>query len=198
MLSLRLRLCAGLVLFGSSCAVIAQQSSLSSEIQAQVDGAIKTVLAQTGTPSAQVGIIQQGKIVYTAAFGDAQIAADGKPAVAATAGMPYGIGSISKQFTAVAVMLLVERGKLRLDDPVSTWFPELAHSQEITLRNLLNQVSGYEDYYTEDYLLPELAQPTDSYALVKRWTSHRLNFRIHPRHRRFEINLTVVSDLTVR
>ncbi|MBS1800036.1 MAG: beta-lactamase family protein [Acidobacteria bacterium] len=176
MLSQRLRLCAGFVLLCSPCALVAQQTSLPAETQAQLAGAIKGVLAETGTPSAEVGIVQEGKVVYTAAFGDARIASAGKHAVAATPEMPYGIGSISKQFTAVAVMLLVERGKLKLDDPVSTWFPELAHSSEITLRNLLNQVSGYEDYYTEDYLLPELAQPTDSYALVKRWTSHPLNF----------------------
>ena len=44
------------------------------------------------------------------------------------------------------------------------------------MRNLLNQVSGYEDYYTEDYLTLDLARPVDTYAFVKRWTSHPLNF----------------------
>jgi CubicO group peptidase (beta-lactamase class C family) len=90
--------------------------------------------------------------------------------------MPYGIGSVSKQFTAVAAMVLVEQGKLRLDDPVSTWFPELAHSHDVTLRQLLNQTSGYSDYYTEDYLTPELATVTEPYALVKRWTDKPLDF----------------------
>jgi len=156
--------------------VAQQESSLPAATQQQLTETIKSVLTATGTPSAQVGIVQHGNVVFASAFGDARLAADGKPAVPATPQMAYGIGSISKQFTGVAVMLLVERGQLSLDAPVSTWFPELAHSHDITLRNLLNQVSGYEDYYTEDYLLPELAQPTSSYELVKRWTSHPLNF----------------------
>lgn len=172
----RLRAFTGLLLLCAAPALFAQESSLPAATRQQLAETVTSVLAETGTPSAQVGILQNGAVVYTAAFGDASIATPGKAAVAATPQMAYGIGSISKQFTAVAVMLLVERGQLSLDSPVSTWFPELAHSREITLRNLLNQVSGYEDYYTEDYLLPELAQPTDSYALVKRWTSHPLNF----------------------
>ena len=61
--------------------------------------------------------------------------------------------------------------------PVSTWFPELGHATEITLRNLLNQVSGYSDDYTEDYLTPEMAAPIDTYTLIKEWTAKPLDFK---------------------
>jgi CubicO group peptidase (beta-lactamase class C family) len=91
--------------------------------------------------------------------------------------MPYGVGSVSKQFTAAAAMVLVEQGRLQLDDPVATWFPGLAHSREMTLRMLLNQVSGYSDDYTEDYLTPEMATPTTPMAMVKKWTDKPLDFQ---------------------
>ncbi len=141
-------------------------------MKSQVDAAVSKALKDTDMPSAQVGIAVGGKVVFTCAYGLARI----EPEAKATADLPYGIGSVSKQFTASAAMILMERGKLRLDDPVATWFPELAHSKEITLRMLLNQVSGYSDYYTEDYLTPELATPTDTLAQVKRWTSRPLDF----------------------
>ena len=129
-------------------------------------------LAATGTPSAQVGIVRHGEIVYLGALGNARL----DPVAPATVDMPYGVGSISKQFTAASVMVLVERGKVKLDDPISTWLPELEHSHDVTLRMLLNQVSGYSDNYTEDYLTPEMAEPTTALDSVKRWTSKPLDF----------------------
>ncbi|SFS03583.1 CubicO group peptidase, beta-lactamase class C family [Granulicella pectinivorans] len=141
-------------------------------LKARLEAAIPAVLKQTATPSAQIGIVRDGRVIYTGAFGLAQTT----PAVPATPDMPYRVGSVSKQFTAAAVMVLVERGKLRLDDPVSTWFPEFGHSSEITLRMLLNQVSGYSDDYTEDYLTPEMAAPIDPYKLIQEWTAKPLDF----------------------
>jgi D-alanyl-D-alanine carboxypeptidase len=151
----------------------AQTPVFTPDMQAKVEAAVTQVLKETNTPSAQVGIAQKGVVVFTGAYGMARL----EPPMPATVEMKYGVGSVSKQFTAVAAMVLVEQGKLKLDDPVSTWFPELAHSQEITLRMLLNQVSGYSDYYTEDYLTPEMATPTNPLDLVKRWTSKPLDFQ---------------------
>ena len=150
----------------------AQQATLTPETKAKIEAAVTEVLRQTGTPSAQVGIVQHGQVVYVGALGDARL----DPVAPATVDMAYGVGSISKQFTAAAVMLLVERGKVKLDDPISTWLPELEHSHDVTLRMLLNQVSGYSDNYTEDYLTPEMATPTNALDSVKRWTSKPLDF----------------------
>lgn len=153
----------------SPCSAIAQLSPVT---RATLEANVKAALAQTSTPSAQIGIVKDGVVVYTGALGLAQTS----PAVPSSPDMPYRVGSVSKQFTAAAVMLLSERGKLKLDDPVSTWFPELGHSREITLRMLLNQVSGYSDDYTEDYLTPEMAAPIDPYALIQEWTAKPLDF----------------------
>jgi D-alanyl-D-alanine carboxypeptidase len=152
--------------------VCAQQSTLAPETKAKIEAAVMEVLRETGTPSAQVGIVQHGQVVYVGALGDARL----EPVAKATVDMTYGIGSISKQFTAAAVMVLVERGKVKLDDPVSTWLPELEHSHDVTLRMLLNHVSGYSDNYTEDYLTPEMATRTTPLDSVKRWTSKPLDF----------------------
>jgi D-alanyl-D-alanine carboxypeptidase len=142
------------------------------DIKARLEATIPAVLKQTSTPSAQIGIVKDGVVVYTGAFGLAQTS----PAIPSSTDMPYRVGSVSKQFTAAAVMILAERGKLKLDDPVSTWFPELGHSHDITLRQLLNQVSGYSDDYTEDYLTPEMAAPIDPYKLIQEWTAKPLDF----------------------
>ncbi len=153
--------------------ICAQDSAgLTQQEQSTIAASVQSLLRERDIPSAVIGVVKDGKVVYTGAFGSAQLA----PRVPATVEMPYGIGSVSKQFTAVAVMVLAERGKLNLDDPVATWFPELKHSHDVTLRQLLNHVSGYSDYYTEDFLTPEMAAPTEPYALVKRWTDKPLDF----------------------
>jgi CubicO group peptidase (beta-lactamase class C family) len=60
----------------------------------------------------------------------------------------FELGSITKQFTAVAVMMLVEQGKLSLDDPLDAFIPEYPYAEGITIRNLLNMTSGIPDYVT--------------------------------------------------
>ena len=163
---------AATLLLATLPAILPAKAQLSPDTRATLESNVKSALAQTGTPSAQIGIVKDGQVAYTGSFGLAQT----DPAVPSTPDMPYRVGSVSKQFTAAAAMVLVERGKLKLDDPISTWFPELGHAREITLRMLLNQVSGYSDDYTEDYLTPEMAAPIDPYALIQEWTAKPLDF----------------------
>ena len=68
--------------------------------------------------------------------------------------MRYSIGSISKQFTAAAMLLLAEEGKLSLDDRSSRCLPGLTRANEVTVRQLLSQTSGYQDYWPQDYVMP--------------------------------------------
>jgi D-alanyl-D-alanine carboxypeptidase len=158
--------------FLAAAALLASLPACAQFSPTTLEANVKAALTQTATPSAQIGIVRDGVVLYTGAIGLAQTT----PAIPSSPDMPYRVGSVSKQFTAAAAMLLVERGKLKLDDPVSTWFPELAHAHEITLRMLLNQVSGYSDDYTEDYLTPEMAAPIDPYALIQEWTAKPLDF----------------------
>lgn len=90
-------------------------------------------------------VAEKGEIIYRKAFGKAnfQTGADFTPDT------PSNIGSVTKQFTAVGIMILAERKKLSYDDPVSKYLPELsrsAHFSKITLRDLLTHTSGIPDY----------------------------------------------------
>lgn len=130
------------------------------------------IVSETGVPSASVGIVQGGSIAYTHGFGQARL----QPPVPAHADDAYPIGSISKQFTATAVLLLQQDGKLRLDDPVAKFYPNLTRAGEITLRNLLTHTSGYQDYAPQDYTIPRWRQPGDPVRLVEEFAGKPLDF----------------------
>ena len=98
------------ILAGRAAPLVSQQP-----IGPMVDSIARQVLEATGVPSASVAVVQDGKLVYTQAYGSAQV----EPAVPARVDMRYSIGSISKQFAAAAILLLQQDGKLSLDDPVA-------------------------------------------------------------------------------
>ena len=134
--------------------------------------AVQQILADSGVPSASVGIAENGKIVYTQAFGQARLQQP-QPASAATA---YPVGSISKQFTATAILLLQQDGKLTLDDPVAKYFPQLTRAGEVTIRNLLTHTSGYQDYAPQDYTIPRWTRPGDPLRIVEEFAGKPLDF----------------------
>src|SRR5215216_6724672 len=95
-----------------------------------------------GVPGAALVIVQGNQIVHLKAFGIAD--ADGRPVTPQT---PFFTGSTGKSFTALAIMQLVEAGKIKLDAPVQTYLPWFRAADEtasalITVRQLLNQVGG--------------------------------------------------------
>ena len=161
--------CAALILV---CCLGAGKAQMGTELRAKVDAAALEALNKTGVPSAEVGIVSGGRIVLTAAYGEARLS----PAVKATAQMKYPVGSISKQFTAAAMLLLVEDGKVSLDDAVGKWFPELTRANEVTVREILSHTSGYEDYAPQDYTIPLWVQPADPLKLVHLWAEKPLDF----------------------
>ncbi len=142
------------------------------ELRAKLDAAIQEVVTKTGVPSASVGVVQSGRIVFTQAYGDAIL----KPELKATAAMSYPVGSITKQFTATCILLLQEDGVLSLDDTVSKWFPKLTRAKDVTLRELLSHTSGYEDYAPQDYTIPLWMKPGDPLKLVEEWAGKPLDF----------------------
>ena len=146
--------------------------SIGPDLQAKIDSAVEQVLAKTGVPSASVAIVEYGAVVYTHAYGKARL----DPPVAATPAMRYSIGSISKQFTAAAILLLEQQGKLSIDDPVSKFLPDLTRANEVTIRMLLSHTSGYQDYWPEDYLMPPMAQPTAAQHILDVWGKKPLDF----------------------
>ena len=83
--------------------------------------------------------------------------------------MQYSIGSISKQFTAAAILLLTEEGKLSLDDSVAKYLPGLTRANEVTLRMLLSHTSGYQDFWPEDYVMTSMMVPTTAQHILDVW-----------------------------
>jgi len=142
----------------------------------RIDHIATQVLAQTGVPSASVAVVQHGKVVYTHAYGSARLATDSAPAVPATPDMRYSIGSISKQFTATAILLLQEQGKLSIDDPVGKYIPDLTRGSEVTIQQILSHTSGYQDYWPEDYLMTPMLKPTTAQQILDTWAKKPLDF----------------------
>lgn len=147
--------------------------------RAKIESAMTKVMDDTGTPSISLGIARGGSVIYTKAFGPTVLEnreAPQQSAVPADAAMAYPIGSISKQFTAACILLLQERGKLKLDDPVSKWFPDFSGATKVTIRNLLTHTSGYSDYAPQDYTIPAWTKPIKSETLIREWATKPLDF----------------------
>lgn len=138
----------------------------------EIDRAASLALQSSGAPSVSISVVQKGRAVYAKAFGKANIQKD----IAAKPDTRYAIGSISKQFTAVALLLEQEKGELSLDDKVSKYFPGLTRANEVTIRELLSHTSGYEDYAPQDYLIPEWTKPVTADEILQRWARKPLNF----------------------
>ncbi len=100
------------------------------------------------TPGAVVGVVEDGKLSFTRAYGMANLSHEIKFNV----GTISNIGSVTKQFTAMGLLLLEAEGKLSLEDDIRDYIPELPDfGARITLRNLLNHTGGYREVYN---LLP--------------------------------------------
>jgi CubicO group peptidase (beta-lactamase class C family) len=117
-------------------------------------------------------VVKGGKLVYTHAYGKARL----EPANAATPEMRYSIGSISKQFTAAAILLLQEDGKLSLDDAVGKYVPGLTRGNEVTIRQILSHTSGYQDYWPEDYVMTPMLKAESAEQILDTWGRKPLDF----------------------
>ena len=140
--------------------------------QTAIDQAARKVLADTGSTSASIAVVKDGKVAYAQAYGDARL--DRK--MPARPEMRYKIGSNTKQFVATAILMLAESGKLSLEDPVSRFIPGLTRGGEITIRQLLSHTSGYQDYYPLDYVAPFMERPTTSAQILDLWARKALDF----------------------
>ena len=148
------------------------QQTLPPELVSKIDAAVTAALAKSGAPSASVAIVKDGALAYAHAYGLANI----EHKTPATPAMRYSIGSISKQFAATAVLMLVEDGKLSLDDKVSKFMPDLTRASDVTVRQLLTMTSGYQDYWPQDYVMPGMLEPITPEQIVERWARIPLDF----------------------
>jgi len=166
--------------FGTVAAILLLAAGANAQTVDSIDPALKEridriaaqVLEQTGVPSASLAVVQHGKLAYTHAYGKARL----DPATPATPEMRYSIGSISKQFTAAAILLLQEDGKLKLDDAVGKYVPGLTRGNEVTIRQILSHTSGYQDYWPEDYVMTPMLQAETAQQIIDTWGKKALDF----------------------
>jgi CubicO group peptidase (beta-lactamase class C family) len=126
---------------------LAGQPQLTSQAVAgymdQVDKFVSAEMQRQGVPGVAIGIVSKGEVIAAKGYGDANV----ELGVPVTPKTMFQSGSVGKQFTAVAVMLQVEEGKLALDDSITKYFPNAPASwRPITVRHLLTHTSGIPDY----------------------------------------------------
>ena len=114
-------------------------SQSGNSLAAAVDTIVQEAMRDGRTPGVSVVVARGGRIVYTKGYGLANVELN----VPATPDAVYRIGSITKQFTAAAIMQLVEQGKMSLDDPIEKFLPDFpGRGRHLTIRHLLNHTSG--------------------------------------------------------
>jgi CubicO group peptidase (beta-lactamase class C family) len=153
-------------------------------VSAQVDGAVEAQRAAQRIPGVSLAVCRDGKVVKTSGYGLANVEL-GVPVTAATI---FQTGSVGKQFTSMAVMMLVEEGKIGLEDKITKYIAESpAGWKDVTVRNLLTHTSGIADYggeegsmgkgvinfrkdYTEEELIQAFAKMPMDFAPGEKWS----------------------------
>lgn len=161
------------VVFAAVLALLPQAAPAAPAVMppdAGIDGLMQAYDGQV--PGAAVLVLHDGQAVFRRGYGLA-VVEDG---TAVTAASNFRLASVSKQFTAAAVLLLVEEGRLGLDQPVRRWLPELPPAaSSVTLRHLLSHTSGLPDY--EDLMDPaDSRQVHDADVLALLAREDRLDF----------------------
>ncbi|HTS27045.1 MAG TPA: serine hydrolase domain-containing protein [Bryobacteraceae bacterium] len=154
-----IRLFASLALAGSAPAAVKPGA---------VD-ALFSPYSHANVPGASVIVIRDGKVLFRHAYGLADVEAH----VAATTATNYRLASVTKQFTAMSILMLAERQRLSLDDDLTRFFPDYpAYGKQVTIRHLLTHTSGLRAY--EDLIPAERTAQVhdiDVLDLLKRQTS---------------------------
>lgn len=128
--------------FGQASAQSTSQHALTSKMAVAIDRLARAEVTGGRTPGLAVAVVEDGRWVYARGFGYANLAK--KRAMAATT--QFYVGSLTKEFTAASVLLLVQNGKVKLDDKVTKYIPELTVASGVSVAQLLQQTSGLPDY----------------------------------------------------
>lgn len=128
----------------------------------QIDAIFRPLVAES-TPGFAVGVFREGRIVFARGYGLANL----EQRTPISPKTDFRLASLSKQFTATAIMLLVHDGKLGYDDTLTKVLPEFpAYGRKITVRQLLNHTSGLQDY-EEVYEKETAGQSSENIAQLK-------------------------------
>jgi len=145
---------------------------------AKVDAYVRGEMQRERIPGLALGVYRDGKIVKAQGYGVANLEWD----VPVKADTIFQSGSVGKQFAATAVMMLVEEGKVGLDDAVQKYFPDAPESwKDIKIRNLLSHTSGLGEYESGPRTKPDgpfyLRMDMTEDELYKRITAMPMDFK---------------------
>jgi CubicO group peptidase (beta-lactamase class C family) len=119
-------------------------------------------LNEKPSPATVVLVSQNGKIVFQKAYGLADVSKN-TPATVTT---KFRIGSITKQFTASAILKLQEEGKISVDDKLSKFFPDFPRGNEVTIHHLLTHTSGIKSYTGKADFIDKVVKPISNEELL--------------------------------
>jgi CubicO group peptidase (beta-lactamase class C family) len=175
-------LCAAIVAIAWSCIPPVARAQATSALSRNVSTYVRTEMQRQHIPGVALLVSRAGKIVQAEGFGlsNVELQVPVKPETI------FQSGSVGKQFTATAVMMLVEEGKIALDDPLTKYFPDApATWKEVTVRELLSHTAGFGDYpkkfnfrkdWTEDELLKLVESIPLAYPPGTKWEYSNLGY----------------------
>jgi len=152
----------------AGAAPVAPGPSLAERIDASL-----APLYRSDTPGAAVIVVKDGKTVFRKAYGLADVAKK----QALTPDTALRIGSITKQFTATAILMLMEEGKLRLDDDITRHLPGYpTHGKRITIEHLLTHTSGIPSYTGKPSYMADMAKDMTVAEMIDTFKNDPLEF----------------------
>lgn len=153
---------------------MARAQSVDAPTAYKIDRDVEALRLRYEVPSVVIEAIRDGRAIYTKAYG----LRDQEHKLPATTDTHYEIGSITKQFTAAAILQLQEAGKLNIDQTLAVYLPNAPHANEITLRQVLTHTSGLHDYFDapDVEIDVDAAKPTTFDQLMGRIADKPLDF----------------------
>ena len=144
-----------------------------------VDALAERMINARMTPGVSISVAHAGTLLYSKGFGTASFATNAP----VTAQSSFRIGSITKQFTAAAILLMAERGVLKIDDTLSKFMPSFPRGDEITLHQMMSHTSGLSDYLngqSQDVLVAAQDHDYSAADLVRIIEARRPLYRLPP------------------
>jgi CubicO group peptidase (beta-lactamase class C family) len=137
-----------------------------------IDAYLSAQVQRANRVGLSVALVKDGKLVLAKGYGKRSLQ-EGRPVETNTL---FAIGSVTKQFTCAAILLLAEEGGLSVRDPVAKYYPNLTRAKDITLLDLMNHVSGYPDYYPLDFVDQRMQKPIAEDELLRQYAGGKLDF----------------------
>lgn len=141
-------------------------------LEARADALMASQLKEKTDPGFTVLVSRKGEVLFSKAYGMADV----KEKKANTPDTTFRIGSISKQFTAAAILKLQEHGKLSVQDSLAKYYPKWPNGKNITLHHLLTHTSGIYSYTSHPLFAMQVSKPANIATLIPAIQKEKVNF----------------------